>query len=395
MKNHQIQNIASNIVGQVVDRLKSVLDRENTFTALHEPLFQGNEWNYLKDCIDTAWVSSAGKFVDNFESKLSEFTGIKHSVATVNGTAALHACLLLSGVEGGDEVLVPALSFVATSNTVMYCGAIPHFVDSEEKTLGLDPYKLTDYLKDIAIVRDSICYNRLSKRPIRAVVAMHTLGHPVDLDPLLEVCQKYNITLIEDAAESLGSYYKKRHTGHWGKLSALSFNGNKIITTGGGGAVLTNDKILAQRAKHLTTTAKLPHKWEFNHDMVGYNYRLPNLNAALGCSQIEQLPDFLKQKRELANRYRLAFQDIDGLKFFIESGNNHSNYWLNALILDEKLSHLRNKLLEETNANKIMTRPAWTIMNKLPMYKDCPKMDLSVAESLEARLIKIPSSSFL
>jgi perosamine synthetase len=379
----------------VLNALQSVFPQGHSFLPLHEPSFLGNEWVYVKECLDSGWVSSVGKFVDRFEEDLATYTGVKRAIAVVNGTAALHICLLLADVKPGDEVLMPALTFIATANAVSYCGAIPHFIDSEELTLGVDPRKLNSYLIEIAEQRHDGFYNRLTGRCIKAVVPMHTFGHPVDLDPLLEVCQRFNIKLIEDAAESLGSFYKGRHTGNWGLLSALSFNGNKTITTGGGGAILTNDEELGRLAKYITTTAKVPHRWEFNHDMVGYNYRMPNINAALGCAQLEQLPGFLAAKRNHAERYRQAFTGIDGIRFFSEPTNSQSNYWLNTLILDEQCTGQRDGLLEATNDVGIMTRPAWTLMHKLPMFASCPKMDLSIAESLEKRLLNIPSSAIL
>ncbi len=380
---------------EVLNTIQSVIGQRDDFVSLHEPTFVGKEWDYVKDCLDTGWVSSVGSYVDRFETMLAELTGVKRAVAVVNGTAALHVCLLLAGVQAGDEVLLPTLTFVATPNAISYCGAIPHFVDSEEKTLGLDPHKLADYLGGNAELRGDECFNRQTGRRIRAVVPMHTYGHPVDLDPLVEVCERYHLLLIEDAAESLGSCYKGRHTGQWGKLSALSFNGNKVVTTGGGGAILTNDAELGALAKHLTTTAKVPHKWEFRHDLVGYNYRLPNINAALGCAQLEQLPGFLQRKRALAEKYRQAFADVPGIRFFTEPEQSQSNYWLNTLLLDEAGCEKRDELLEITNASGLMTRPTWTLMHKLTMFKECPRMDLSVAESLERRLINIPSSASL
>jgi perosamine synthetase len=380
---------------EVFNTLKKVIGQSDKFVSLHEPTFAGNEWAYVKDCLDSTYVSSVGSYVDRFEVMLAEYTGVKKAIAVVNGTAALHVCLILAGVETGDEVLLPTLTFVATPNALSYCGAIPHFVDSEEKTLGLDPHKLSDYLSGIAEVRGDECFNRKTGRRIKSVVPMHTYGHPVDLDPLLDVCERFKLVLIEDAAESLGSYYKGRHTGQWGKLSALSFNGNKVITTGGGGAILTNDEELGSLAKHLTTTAKVPHKWEFRHDMVGYNYRLPNLNAALGCAQLEQLPGFLQRKRALAEDYRKEFAGVNGVQFFSEPVHAQSNYWLNALLLDDVNCDKRDELLALTNNSGIMTRPSWTLMHKLPMFKDCPRMDLSIAENLERRLINIPSSSSL
>lgn len=386
---------ANNVAKDILRTLQEVLPSGRAFIGLHEPNFCGNEWSYVKECLDTGWVSSVGKFVDRLEEQLAEYTGVKKAVAVVNGTAALHICLKLVGVGQNDEVLMPALTFVATANAVSYCGAIPHFVDSEEKTLGLDPHKLKTYLQEIAEIRTDGCYNKQTGRRIKAVMPMHTFGHPVDLDPVVEVCGHFKLALIEDAAESLGSYYKGRHTGNWGRLSALSFNGNKIITTGGGGAILTNDEYLGKLAKHITTTAKMSHKWAFNHDMIGYNYRMPNINAALGCAQLEQLPDFLAKKRALANRYMEAFKGIKGIRFFKEPGFACSNYWLNVLLLDESIAEERDNVLEITNSQGILTRPAWTLMHKLPMFNGCPRMDLSVAESLERRLINIPSSAAL
>jgi len=376
---------------QVYKAIKQVLPTKE-FTPLHEPTFSGNEWKYLKECLDTGWVSSVGKYVDRFEHDLVVYTGVKYAVATVNGTAALHVCLELIGVKPNDEVLIPALTFVATANAVCYCKAIPHFVDSSEETLGLCPNKLNDYLVEVADIKSGQCINRRSKRRIKAVVAMHTFGHPVDLEPLAEVCEKYHLDLIEDAAESLGSFYKGCHTGNWGKVSALSFNGNKIITTGGGGAILTNDENLARNAKHITTTAKVPHQWEYVHDQIGYNYRLPNINAALGCAQLERLPVYLKHKRELAHRYQKSFEEVGGVHFYSESKNANSNYWLNVLLLNEKFLSERDSILKISNDYGIMTRPAWRLLSKLTMFQDCPRMDLNVAESLERRLVNIPSS---
>ena len=376
----------------IVQAIKYVLPQDQAFIGLHEPCFNGNEWLYLKECLDTGWVSSVGKFVDKFEEQLAAYTGVGWAVATVNGTAALHICLKLIGVKPGDEVLLPALTFVGTANAVTYCGAIPHFVDSEEKTLGLDPHKLAAYLAEIAEIRPGGCFNKQTGRRIKAVVPVHTFGHPVDLDSLVEIARKFKLELVEDAAESLGSYYKGQHTGTQGRVATLSFNGNKIITTGGGGAILTNEESLAKQAKHLTTTAKLPHKWTFIHDQIGYNYRLPNINAALGCAQLEQLPSYLKKKRALAEKYCQAFADIAGIRHFTEPDFARSNYWLNVLLLDEEYAGKRDALLEILNNAGIMTRPAWVLMPKLPMFKACPSMDLSVAESLESRLVNIPSS---
>lgn len=379
----------------IIRAIQTVLPKGKESVALHEPCFSGNEWAYVKDCLDTGWVSSIGKYVDKFEHMLEDFTGVKRAIAVVNGTAALHICFKLVGVEYGDEVLVPDLTFIATANAVCYCGATPHFVDSEERTLGLDPKKLSDYLLDVSEVRKDGCFNKQTGRRIKAVVPMHTFGHPVDLDALIEVCNRFRLEFVEDAAESIGSYYKGRHTGSMGKVSALSFNGNKTITTGGGGAILTNDEELGKFAKHLTTTARVPHKWAIIHDHIGYNYRLPNINAALGCAQLEELPSLLKNKRNLAEKYRKAFEGIPGIRFFTEPDFAKSNYWLNVLLLSEKFSDQRDVLIEMTNSGGIMTRPTWTLMHRLPMFRACPHMNLSGTESLEARLINIPSSASL
>lgn len=358
--------------------------------ALHEPALDGNEWLYVKDCLDSGWVSSVGSYVDRFERELGEYVG-GYAVAVVNGTAALHTCLRLAGVEANDEVVVPALTFVATANAVSYCGAIPHFVDSAESTLGIDPERLADYLKDIVVFRANASWSRHTGRRIRAVVPMHTFGHPVDLDPLVEVAAHYRLALVEDAAESLGSYYKNMHTGVVGSIGALSFNGNKVITTGGGGAVVTRDRKLASVAKHLTTTARVPHRWSFSHDMVGYNYRMPNINAALGCAQLERLPDFIEKKRNLAERYARAFAGIEGLRIFREPAFAHSNYWLNAMVLVGDAAAQRDEILEMTNEAGIHTRPIWSPMHKLPMYSGCPRMELPVTENMERRVICLPS----
>lgn len=380
---------------RILAALKKVLPGEQGSYGLHEPLFRGNEWLYVKECLDSGWVSSVGTFVERFEEQLAACTGVKRAVAVVNGTAALHICLRLVGAGPGDEVLVPALTFIAVANAVTYCGAVPHFVDSEERTLGIDPRKLGRYLDEIGERRSDGCFNRRTARRISAVVPMHTFGHPVDMEPLAEICEKFGLAMVEDAAEALGSFYKGRHVGNWGRVSALSFNGNKVVTTGGGGAILTNDEELGALAKHLTSTAKVPHPWAFNHDMAGYNYRLPNLNAALGCAQLEQLPMFLAAKRTLAERYRTSFADLPGIRFVNEPDGSQSNYWLNALLLDEACAGQRDALLQLTNDAGLKTRPAWIPMHRLPMFRDCPRMELEVAESLERRLVNIPSSAVL
>jgi perosamine synthetase len=382
-------------VDTLIDAIRKAWKVREDFTALHEPFFIGNEWKYVKDCIDSGWVSSVGRYVEQFEQQLAEFSGVRRAVAVVNGTAALHIALKVVGVRENDEVIVPALTFVATANAVTYCGATPHFVDSEERTLGLDPYKLEKYLKDIAIIQGDSCINKNTGRRIKAVVPMHTFGHPVDLEPLVEVCEKYKLVLVEDAAEALGSYYKGKHIGSFGKVAAVSFNGNKIITTGGGGAILTNDDELANYAKHLTTTAKVSHPWEFIHDHIGYNYRLPNLNAALGCAQLEQLEKFIEMKRELANRYKQVLESVAGVTFFVEPEFAKSNYWLNAIILDEELIHERDRILQVLNDEGIMCRPVWKPLHQLEIYQHCPRMDLSTTEKLARSVINIPSSAKL
>lgn len=363
--------------------------------ALHEPRFNGNEWSYLKECLDSTFVSSVGKFVERFEADLAAYTGARHAVAVVNGTAALHVALKLAGVGPGDEVLLPALTFVATANAVAYCDAMPHFVDSAEDTLGVDPQALRAYLSRVAELRAGLCVNRATGRVIRALVPMHTFGHPVDIEGVMALAHDFRLALVEDAAESLGSTVDGRHTGTFGLLGTLSFNGNKTITTGGGGAILTNDAAIARHAKHLTTTAKVPHRWAYQHDEVGYNYRLPNLNAALGCAQLEQLPAFLVAKRRLYDQYKVALAGVPAVRLVAEPRGCTSNYWLQTLLLDEAVADRRDAILAATNDAGLMTRPAWTLMHSLPAYQACPRMDLPVAESLERRLVNLPSSAGL
>lgn len=378
---------------QVVAAIRAVVGAGPV--VLHEPSFNGNEWHYLKECLDSTFVSSVGKFVDRFELELADFTGTRYAIAVVNGTAALHIALKLAGVKADDEVLVPALTFVATANAVTYCGATPHFVDSEARTLGVDAAKLREYLTSHTEQRAGQCLNRASGRVIRALVPMHTFGHPVDLDGLLAVAHDFNLALVEDAAESLGSYYHGHHTGTFGLMGTLSFNGNKTITTGGGGAILTNDPELARHAKHLTTTAKLPHAWEYRHDEIGYNYRMPNLNAALGCAQLEQLSAMLAAKRGLFQRYQAAFAPVVGVKLMAEPEQCQSNYWLQTLVLDTERANQRDLILKASNDAGFMTRPAWTLMHELTPFKNCARMELASAQSLMQRLINIPSSSRL
>lgn len=365
------------------------LYNSDSFIPLHEPRFFGNEQKYLKECIDSTFVSSVGKFVDKFELEVAKFTGAKHAIATVNGTAALHIALLMAGVKRDDEVITQPLTFIATCNAISYIGANPVFVDVDRDTLGLSPEKLEHFLAKNTEIINNECINKITKKRIKAVIPMHTFGLPISMDELLGVCNKYGLVVVEDAAESLGSFYKGKHTGTYGLLGTLSFNGNKTITTGGGGMIVTNDAILAKKAKHITTTAKVPHRWDFEHDLIAYNYRLPNLNAALGCAQMESLAEFLDNKRELASIYKTYFDDKSE-HFIDEPENTKSNYWLNALIMTDK--HTRNIFLKETNDNGVMTRPVWKLMNKLHMYSSAQTGNLENAIWLEERVVNIPSS---
>jgi len=383
----------------MIDKIKKAIElsiESSSFpVALHEPCFDYKEHIYVRDCIKTGWVSSAGEYVDRFENMLVEYTGAKYAIATVNGTSALHMCYVLAGVQAGDEVIVQDLTFVGTVNPIIYCNAIPHFADIKNDYLGICPDKLEEHLNEIAFLRDGECINKLSGKKIKALVAMHTFGRPSDIDSLLEICNKHGIILIEDSAQSLGSFYKNIHTGTFGRISALSFNGNKIITTGGGGAILTNDPLLAQYAKHITTTAKLSHPYEFAHDRIGYNYRMPNINAALGCAQLSKIDDFVKRKRKLAKDYDDNFKNIEGIKFLSEPDNTKSNYWLNSIILDKAMENQRDGIIKNLIKTGYLVRPAWRLMHTLPMFMDYPKMDLSNAERMVKRIINLPSSVFL
>ena len=378
---------------RIVAAVQRAVGTPNGTLALHEPVFAGNEIAYLEECIKSTFVSSVGKFVDRFENMLEEVTGARRAIAVVNGTAALHACFTLAGVESCDEVMSPALTFIATTNAIAYCGASPHFIDSSFRTLGMDAQALGARLDAIAQRGADGTINRETGRKIAAIAPMHTFGHPVDMDEIVAIARHWDIAVVEDAAESLGSTYKGHAVGSQARLAALSFNGNKIVTTGGGGAILTNDEELGRRAKHITTTAKLPHKWAFVHDEVGFNYRLPNLNAALGCAQLEQLDGFLASKRRLAAAYQRAFAGVPGVQFSREPEGTTSNYWLNAILLDEAHADLRDEVLTALNASGFGARPTWTLMHRLPMFAACPRGDLRVAESIERRLINLPSSA--
>ena len=385
-----MKSAKSSIPNQVVAAIKEVIGEEPA--QLHEPSFEGNEWSYLKECLDSTYVSSVGKFVDKFESDLAIYTGAKYAITVTNGTAALHIALLLAGVEPKDEVLIPALTFVATANAVSYCNATPHFADSEERTLGIDVPKLRNHLEQNTIQKNGHCVNQKTGNVIRALVPMHTFGHPSNLSELVALADEFNLVLVEDAAESLGSFYKGQHTGTFGLMGALSFNGNKTITTGGGGAILTNNEAIARRAKHLTTTAKLPHKWEFIHDEIGFNYRMPNINAALGCAQLEQLSLKLASKRKLHDLYKDSFSKFEEIEFFNEPADSSSNYWLQAILISKEFDYLRDEILSETNNSGYMTRPVWGLLNELSQFKNSPKMNLDGARDLAKRLINIPSS---
>lgn len=376
------------VVQSVVDTIRNVTGGP---CALHEPVFQGNEQVYVNECIETGWVSSVGAFVDRFERDLVAYTGARHAIATVNGTAALHVALLLAGVQQNDEVIIPALSFVATANAVAYCGAKPHFVDVCDQTLGMSGKKLESYFRNTIARSGNEVRNTETGRRVAAIVPMHTFGHPCEMDALCQLAADFGLPIVEDAAESLGSFYHGKHTGTFGSLGTLSFNGNKIITSGGGGAILTNDANLARRAKHLTTTAKLQHKWEYVHDEVGFNYRMPNLNAALACAQLEQLPEFLRRKRTTTNRYQELFADVDGVSLVTEPSNSSSNYWLNAIRLDGDYREVRDTILTRCNEAGLMTRPSWTPLNRLSMYKDCPTDELTVTEQVFSDTINLPS----
>jgi perosamine synthetase len=382
-------------VEAVVASIGKAIGTKDRPVHLHEPRFAGRERDYVDECIATGWVSSAGRFVDEFESQLAKLCGTKAAIAVVNGTAALHVALHLAGVGQGDEVILPAITFVATANAVTYCGAIPHFVDAEERHLGLDVAKLTAHLEHIAEKKNGACINRKTGRAIRAVVPVHVFGHPVDMDALNAVCAPFGLPVIEDATESLGSTYRGRPCGSLSRIGVLSFNGNKIVTTGGGGALLTDDMVLARRAKHLTTTAKMAHQWAFIHDEIGWNYRLPNINAALGLAQLEQLAGFVTAKRRLARRYIDIFASVRGVRSIVEPEGTASNYWLNAILLDDDSGAGRDAVLKATHAAGLLTRPLWTPMHRLAMFESCPRSDLTVSESIARRLVNLPSSAVL
>lgn len=374
---------------QVISFVKGIYNTEE-FIPLSVPKFVGNEKKYLEECIDTTFVSSVGKFVDRFEEMVAEYTGAKKAVVCVSGTNALHMAMMLVGVQRDDEVLTQALTFVATCNAISYIGAHPVFIDVDKDTMGLSPKAVKTWLETNAKIETGICYNKSTGRRIKCCVPMHTFGHPVHLDELVEVCKEWHIELVEDAAESIGSFYKGKHTGIFGKVGAISFNGNKTITTGGGGMLLFMDEELGQSAKHLTTQAKVPHRWEFVHNQIGYNYRMPNINAAIGCAQMEHLEEFVLDKRETAFKYGEFFKKMDSIEFFMEPADCRSNYWLNAVILKDKQAQL--EFLQQTNDNGVMTRPIWELMNRLPMFEHCQNDGLENTIWFADRVVNIPSS---
>lgn len=373
---------------QLVEFVRDIYQTDD-FIPLHAPRFHSNEKVYLLDAIDSTFVSTVGEYVNRFEQQVAEYTGAKYAVATVNGTSALHTALLVAGVQRNEEVITQALTFVATCNAIRYCGAEPVFVDVERATLGMSAESLQEFLQQNAEIRsDGQCWNKVTNCLIRACVPMHNFGHPVDIYAIRKLCDDFRIQLVEDAAESLGSWYDSRHTGTFGRVAAISFNGNKIITAGGGGAVITDDAEIARHTKHITTTAKQPHPWLYIHDEVGFNYRMPNINAALGCAQMEALPDYVENKRALAGRYAKWFAS-SGYDFIQEPSGGRSNYWLNAFLTNSRDE--RDSILEQTNQNGVMTRPVWTPLHTLDLYRDCYRMDLPVTEWIEERLINLPS----
>jgi len=374
---------------KIVDFIHELYNTQET-VPLSVPKFIGNEKKYLEECIDTTFVSSVGKFVDRFEEEIAKYTGAKKAVVCVSGTNALHMSLMLAGVEREDEVLTQALTFIATCNALSYIGVHPVFIDVDKSTMGLSPDAVKAWLVKNADIKNGQCYNKNTGRRVKVCLPMHTFGHPVRIEELAQVCEEYNIELIEDAAESIGSRYKGQHTGTFGKVGVLSFNGNKTITTGGGGMMLFQDEELGKLAKHITTQAKIPHRWEFKHDNIGYNYRMPNINAALGCAQLENLDKFIASKREVAATYSEFFKNVDDIKFFSEPENCFSNYWLNVVILEDKEKQL--EFLQYTNDNGVMTRPIWELMNRLPMFENCETDGLKNTIWFADRVVNIPSS---
>tara|TARA_X000000950_G_scaffold285481_1_gene391575 strand:- start:716 stop:1894 length:1179 start_codon:yes stop_codon:yes gene_type:complete len=360
-------------------------------TGLHEPIFIGNEKKYLNECLSTTHVSSIGRFIEAFENKIKKLTKAKYAVAVANGTAALHLALLANKINSNDEVIVPCLSFVGTVNAVSYCNAIPHFVDIEEKTLGIDPDKLDKWLSKITTIKKGSLFNIKTRRKITAIIPVHVFGNPCKIQEISKIAKKYKLKVIEDAAESIGSFVGKKHTGTYGNIGIFSFNGNKTITTGGGGMVITNNKSFSDQIRSLSSTAKKKHAWNFDYDNIGFNYRLPNINAALGCAQIENLSKILAIKKKIHVKYKKIFKKYDNFKLLTPIENTISNYWINAIILKNKDKNLFQKILKITNSEGIQTRPSWKLLNLLTPYKKCPKSNLNTANSLQFRIINLPS----
>lgn len=375
---------------KIISLIRSHFERPEEFVPLHEPCFVGNERKYVIDAIDSTFVSSVGRYVNEFERMMVDYTGASYAIATANGTLALHMAMLVAGVKQNDLVITQPLSFIATCNAISYLGASPLFIDVDRSTLGLSPAVLKDFLNSQCLVKGGDCFHKRSGRRIAACVPMHTFGHPVKLAELVEVCDEFKIPLVEDAAESIGSKYQGKHTGTFGLLGTFSLNGNKTITSGGGGVIVTSDEKLGKLAKHLTTQAKIPHTWNFEHDAIGYNYRLPNLNAAMACAQMEMLDEFIVSKRKLAAKYKALFDDL-GIEFVEEPVDTFSNYWLSAILLRDQAE--RDSFLEYTNSRKVMTRPAWFLMTDLKMFADCFRSEIGVAQNIFKRLVNIPSSA--
>ena len=385
-----MKKISANIV---VKSIQKVVGKGSH--QLHEPLFFGKEMDYLKNTIKQNLVSSTGEYVNKFEKKIKDYTRAKFAIAVVNGTQAIYISLKACGVKKDEEVLVPALTFVGTVNAISYLGAKPHFVDSQIKNFGINCLKLENYLNKISKLRGTKCINKLTGKVIKAIVPVHVFGHPCDIQNIIEIAKKFNLMVVEDAAEALGSFYKKKHLGTFGDTGCISFNGNKIITTGGGGMVITNKKILAKKIKHLTTTAKIKHKWEYIHDEIGYNFRMPNLNAALGLAQLEKIHIFLKAKRALFKKYFNVFNKMKGISLYKGSNNANSNYWLQTLILDKNNVNLKNKILKELHRKLIYARPVWRLISEHKPYKKNQKMNLSGAKEIYSKIINLPSSQSL
>ena len=377
-----------NFINSFTNFVRSIYQED--FVALHRPVFNDKEKQNLIDCIDSNFVSSAGAMIDEFEENIAEYVGSKYAVSTVNGTSALHISLLLSGVKPNTEVITQALTFVATGNAILYCNARPIFIDVDKTTLGMSSKSLKDFLINNTYIKNKKTYNKNSNSQISACVPMHTFGHSCEIDKIKDICDEFNITLVEDAAESLGTFYKGKHTGNFSKLAAISFNGNKILTTGGGGMIITNDEILAKKAKHITTTAKIPHPYEYVHDEIAYNYRMPNINAALGIAQLEKLEKFLYAKREITIKYEEFFSNFNEANFYIPIKDSQSNNWLNAIYFNN--INDRNYFLNQTNAKNIMTRPIWKLLTSLDIFSNFEKDELVNSRWLEDRIVNIPSS---